>query len=197
MEKPVAEACLRNQAPIAETLSHILTEPARVLEIGSGTGQHAVYISARLPHLTWQPSELAVNLPGIRAWMQDVRLPNVLEPLVLDMGGADWPTQVYDAVFTANTVHFVGWHLVDAMLDGVAGVLKPGGLFCVYGPFNYDRQYTSPGNQQLDLWLKSRDPESGIKDIAALCQHAQARGLQLRQDEVMPANNRLLVFVRD
>ena len=195
MDKPVAEACLRNQEPIAQALAQILTEPARVLEIGSGTGQHAVYIGRALPHLLWQPSELAEFLPGIHAWLRDAGLSNVLNPIVLDVRQRPWQLgQEFDAVFTANTVHFVGWRTVESLLAGTAEVLRENGLFCVYGPFNYDGQYTSEGNRNLDLWLKSRDPDSGIKDIEAVKQRAAALGLIFQQDIAMPANNRLLVF---
>ncbi len=196
MEKPVAPACLRNQEPIAQTLAGILTEPARVLEIGSGTGQHAVYIARALPHLIWQPTELEPALAGIRAWRADAGLENVLEPLVLDVSQDHWPREPYDAVFTANTVHFIGWRPVRCMFEGVARVLREGGRFCVYGPFNYDGQYTSEGNRELDAWLKSRDPVSGIKDIAEVTRLAASLGLVLQQDLAMPANNRLLVFAK-
>lgn len=194
MEKPVAPACLRNQEPIARTLAGILTEPARVLEIGSGTGQHAVYVARALPHLTWQPTELEPALAGIRAWQEDAGLDNVLEPLVLDVSQDDWPEGPYDAVFTANTVHFIGWAPVRRMFEGVARVLRPEGLFCVYGPFNYEGRYTSEGNRELDAWLKSRDSTSGIKDIEAVRQLADSLELVFQQDLAMPANNRMLVF---
>ena len=195
MDKPVSEACLRNQEPIAEALARILTEPATVLEIGSGTGQHAVHIGRRLPHLLWQPSDLAECLPGIHAWLQEAGLANVLNPVVLDVRQQPWLLgHEFDAVFTANTIHFVGWRSVESLLRGTAGVLRAGGLFCVYGPFNYGGQYTSEGNRQLDLWLKGRDPDSGIKDIEEVRVRAEALGLLLQQDLAMPANNRLLVF---
>lgn len=194
MEKPVAPACLRNQEPIAQALAGILTEPARVLEIGSGTGQHAVYVARALPYLIWQPTELEPALAGVRAWRAGAGLENVLEPLVLDVTQNDWPQEPYDAVFTANTVHFIGWEPVRQMFEGVARVLRGDGLFCVYGPFNYDGRYTSEGNRELDAWLKSRDPASGIKDIEAVTQLAASFGLVFQQDIAMPANNRLLVF---
>ncbi len=197
MEKPIAEACLRNQEPIAAALEQLLTQPARVLELGSGTGQHAVYVGRRLPHLTWQPTELPEALPGIRAWLADSGLTNVLAPLALDVRAREWPvTGPFDAVFTANTLHFVGWAVVEALFAGVEKVLRGGGIFCAYGPFNEDQQYTSEGNRQLDLWLQSRDPDSGIKDRQDIMDRAAEYGLIFEQDVAMPANNRILVFRR-
>lgn len=198
MEKPVAEACLRNQEPIARVLRELLTEPAQVLEIGSGTGQHAVYLARAMPWLHWQPSELPGQLDGIRAWRDDAGLPNLAEPVALDMSQWPWPVAgPFDAVFTANTVHFVGWPLVDALLAGTARVLRPGGQFCVYGPFNENGRFTSPGNEALDHWLKQRDPDSGIKDRQDVVERAAAVGLVFQQEFAMPANNRILVFERD
>ncbi len=197
MEKPIAEACLRNQEPIAATLEQLLRQPAMVLELGSGTGQHAVYVARRLPYLTWQPTELSEALPGIRAWLADENLTNVLPPLALDVRAGEWPVAgPYDVVFTANTLHFVGWSVVAALFAGVEKVLRPGGLFCAYGPFNEDQRYTSEGNRQLDLWLKSRDPDSGIKDRQDVTARAAGHGLVFEQDMAMPANNRMLVFRR-
>lgn len=194
MEKPVSAACLRNQEPIARALAGILVEPARVLEIGSGTGQHAVYLARALPHLIWQPTELEPALAGIRAWRDEAGLDNVLEPRVLDVCQDDWPTGPYDAVFTANTVHFIGWEPVRRMFAGVAQVLRPEGHFCIYGPFNENGRYTSEGNRDLDAWLKSRDQDSGIKDRDEVIRLADALGLLFQEDIAMPANNRLLVF---
>lgn len=192
--KPLSEACLRNQEPIAEVLAHWLSEARTVLEIGSGTGQHAVFIAEKMPQLEWYPSDLSECLPGIRSWIADADLPNVKAPLALDVCSDHWPTMVFDAIFTANTLHFVGWSVVDAMFKGVVSVLRPGGRFCVYGPFNKDTQFTSIGNQQLDEWLKRRDPSSGIKDIAEVMERAQSYGLIFEQKQQLPANNLLLLF---
>ncbi len=197
MNKPVSQPCLRNQQPIYEALAQLFRASRSVLEIGSGTGQHAVYMAERMPNLRWQPSELEESLPGIQQWRADSGLGNVLEPVVLDVSWPDWPlVDSYDAVFTANTLHFVGWPVVHALLQGVACALSDGGRFCVYGPFNIDGQYTSEGNVELDQWLKSRDPQSGIKDLADIVEAGASVGLKYVDRRPMPANNMLLEFVR-
>jgi hypothetical protein len=195
--KPVAEACLRNQAPIADTLAKIFVNPMRVLELGSGTGQHAVAIANKIPHISWQPTDLAACLPGINAWRADAGLSNVLEPVALDVCHSQWPVcGPYDGIFTANTVHFVSWSAVRSMLAGVSRQLDSGGIFCVYGPFNVNGEYTSEGNQRLDLWLKTRDPESGIKDLQMVTDQAAAEDLVFEEMIAMPANNLMLKFVK-
>lgn len=194
--KPLAEACLRNQQPIAEKFQEILgDEKKSVLEIGSGTGQHAVYIGERLPNLLWQPSELQNALRGIEAWRNDANLKNVLPALFLDMASERWPlTENYDVIFTANTVHFVSWNHVESMLKNIAKYLNAKGLFIVYGPFNKNHQFTSEGNSSLDVWLKQRDPESGIKDKEDFKLLAHKNGLHFLKEFQMPANNFMLIF---
>ncbi len=195
--KPFAESCEQNRAPILAAIRPRLADATALLEIGSGTGQHAVYFAPELPHLSWQPSDLAEHHPGIRAWLDEAALSNVLAPLALDVSdpGA-WPRTVYDAVFTANTVHIMGEGEVAALFAGVGRVLAGGGVFLVYGPFNYDGRYTSDSNARFDDWLKQRDPRSGIKDMAWLKGLAAAADLVLEADIAMPANNRTLVWRR-
>ena len=199
--KPLSEACLRNQGPIADILATLLVGDERVLELGSGTGQHAVYMASRFPGLRWQPTDLASALPGINAWRHESQLENVAPPQVLDVREALWSVQQeglppYDAVFTANTVHFVDANTVTALLAGVARTLRSGGFLLVYGPFNQDQQYTSDGNRRLDQWLRQRDPASGIKDLERFSAEAARFGLRLQQVQHLPANNLLLVLVR-
>ncbi len=195
--KPIAESCLRNQQPIAEVLTEVLRETRSVLELGSGTGQHAVYMSQALPHLSWQPSDVKACLPGIQAWCHEAGLSNLCEPIELDATDAEWPiTTTYEAVFTANTIHFVGADIAEALLVGGAKVLAPQGVFCIYGPFNEGGQYTGEGNRQFDQWLKARDPASGIKDISWVEARLAPFGLGLSQRYQMPANNLILVFSR-
>lgn len=191
---PVSAACLRNQEPIARALADELKERAVVLELGSGTGQHAVYIADQLPHLTWQPSDLASALPVINAWRKRASLTNVLPPLVLDVAQDLWPVKQVDAVFSANVVHFISWSKVRAMMAGIGRVLSHQGRVFIYGPFNYGGEFTSVGNQQLDTWLRERDPDSGIKDIEQVIITARKEKLRLVKDIAMPANNRLLVL---
>jgi cyclopropane fatty-acyl-phospholipid synthase-like methyltransferase len=194
--KPYAESCEQNQGPIVEVLQEIFANQQRVLEIASGTGQHAVYFGRALPHLTWQTSELAQNHAGIQAWLDESLLPNVLPPVAIDVNDPEWPIESVDTIFNANTVHIVAWQEVKAMFAGIARVLDEGGLLCLYGPFNYDGKFTSESNARFDAWLKSRDPNSGLRDFEALNRLAESQGLLLQKDVSMPANNRILVWQR-
>ena len=198
MNKPISEACLRNQAPIADALKKLLPNPAQLLEIGSGTGQHAVFCAKALPHISWQPSDLAQHHEGMKLWITEAGLDNVLAPLVLDVDQV-WPdfdtTQKIDHVFTANTVHYIAHESVVNMFTGISRLLAAGGLFMMYGPVNINGEYTSEGNVRLDEWLKTCvNPLAGIKDLADIERLAKDQGLALIDNLEMPANNRLLVF---
>lgn len=195
--KPYSEACEKNQSAILEVLQSALSRQHHVLEIASGTGQHAVHFGRALPHLTWQTSELPHNHAGIRAWLDEAALPNVLPPVALDVTDAHWPAGVVDAIFNANTVHIVSEPEVERMFAGIARTLSAGGILCLYGPFNYHKKFTSESNARFDVWLKSRNPESGIRDFEAIDQLAKTHGLRLLQDVAMPSNNRTLVWQRD
>ena len=192
--KPFSESCTRNQAPILAQLQTLFADRKQVLEIASGTGQHAVFFGKMLPHLNWQTSELAEQQVGIHAWLSEAQLNNVLPPIVLDVTEPFWPEIQVDAIFNANTVHIVPWSAVVQMFAGIAQVLMAGGILCLYGPFNDDGAYTSESNAHFDSWLKNRDPRSGIRDFAAINQLAEAQGLLLLRDIAMPANNRLLAW---
>ncbi len=194
--KPYAESCEQNRDPILAVLKEAFSERRRVLEIASGTGQHAVYFGQALPHLTWQTSELPENHAGIQAWLDEARLTNVLAPLAIDVNAAQWPVESVDAIFNANTVHIVAWPAVERLFAGIGRVLEAGGIVCLYGPFNYGGQFTSESNARFDVWLKSRDPNSGVRDFEALDHLAQAQGLSLLQDVAMPSNNRTLIWRR-
>lgn len=185
--KPFSEAAARNRAPILAVLKRAFGDRTRVLEIGSGTGQHAAYFAAALPHLAWQASDVAENLPGIREWLSDP------PPLELDVD-RPFPRIDADAVFSANTCHILSWPQVERMVQGVAALLPPGGVFVVYGPFHYGGKPTSESNARFDAMLRARDPASGVRDLEAVCALAQRHGLALEEDHAMPANNRLLVF---
>ena len=193
--KPYAEACERNRDPILEVLREHFADRHRVLEVGSGTGQHAVHFAAALPHLIWQTSDLEASLPGIGLWVGQARLANLPPPLELDVFGP-WPTARFDAVFTANTLHIMSWAGVRALFAALPGVLTENGLLAVYGPFNYDGTFTSPSNAAFDVWLKQRSPASGIRDFSAVDALARSAGLSLVEDRAMPANNRTLVWRR-
>ena len=195
-EKPFAESCAQNQEPILAVLREAFSDRRRVLEIASGTGQHAVHFGRALPHLTWQTSELPRNHPGIRAWLAEANLPNVLPPLELDVNAATWPVEQVDAIFNANTVHIIAWPEVERLFAGIGRVLEVGGLLCLYGPFNYGGRYTAPSNERFDAWLKNRDPQSGVRDFEALNHLAEAHGLALLRDVDMPSDNHTLVWQR-
>ena len=194
--RPYAEAAARNEQPILAVLREEFAAPGSILEIGSGTGQHAVAFARQMPWLIWQPTDLTRYLPGIRAWTAPARLPNLLPPLQLDVTATPWPVTQADGVFAANTAHIMPWEAVVAMFAGVAALLPAGGRFCLYGPFNYRGRYTSDSNRQFDAMLRARSPLMGIRDVEALQPLAQAGGLALRADHAMPANNRILVWER-
>lgn len=190
---PCSEACERNKAPILAILQESLRDVRSVLEVGSGTGQHAVHFAAAMPWLAWQPSERPGELDAILAWRAHAALPNLHVPIALDVLG-EWPDVRVDAVFSANTLHIMAWDGVEALFAGVGRVLGAGGLLAVYGPFNYEGRFTSDSNRQFDRWLKARDPRSGIRDIEAVNTLAAGAGLALQADHAMPSNNRLLLW---
>jgi len=194
IEKPFAPSSAKNQEPILDVLSQYLGEVTELLEIGSGTGQHAVYMAGHFPKLRWQTTELAAQHDGLNLWLDEAGLDNILRPLILDVSQAQWPILSTQAVYTANTVHIMSWDGVRAMFEGIARVLVDGGLFCIYGPFKYAGEFTSPGNAKFDQTLKSRDPASGIRDFEALVDLAQSVRMRLLKDVNMPANNRILVW---
>lgn len=194
--KPCSEASERNKVPILDVLRGHLASATRVLEIGSGTGQHAVHFAAAMPWLAWQASDRAEHLPGIVQWLDEAALANTPPPLELDVAGA-WPAVRFDAVFSANSLHIMGWTEVEAFFAGVGRVLEPGGLLAVYGPFNYGGDYTSQSNRDFDAWMKARDPRSGIRDAEAVDALAHAVGLVLLEDNELPANNRCRVWRRE
>ncbi|WP_251358729.1 DUF938 domain-containing protein [Kangiella sp. TOML190] len=189
-----SEACERNKEPILEVIKPYLSHSKKVLEIGSGTGQHAVHFAAALPHLTWQTSDLRANHASIIAWIEQTQLPNLRKPFTLDAARRYWDIEPVDAIFTANTAHIMAWDTVKSMFTGIGKNLKPGGHFLLYGPFNVGGNYTSPSNQQFDQSLKKRDPESAIRDYEDILSHGRYNGLSLLERHQMPANNMLLVF---
>lgn len=193
--KPFAPHCERNQAPILEVLRPYFLNRRRVLELGSGTGQHAVFFAPALPDTIWQTSDVEENLPGIRLWLQDAALPNLPPPLSLDVTGL-WPKEKFNAVFTANSLHIMPWSAVEKFFSGVDGVLEPQAMLAVYGPFNYHGAFTSESNRDFDAWLKDRSALSGIRDFEAVDAFAGAIGLKLVKDHAMPANNRLIIWQR-
>ena len=199
-EKPFSPACDRNREPILALLRECFADVREVLEIGSGTGQHAVHFAAAMPWLSWQCSDRAKHLPGIRAWLDEAALPNTPAPLVLDVDTGPWPRaegcERFDGVFSANTLHIMGLTEVQAFFTGADTVLADDAVLVVYGPFNYDGRFSSDSNREFDGWLRARDPASGIRDFEAVDALARDIGLAVQADVAMPANNRCLVWRR-
>ncbi len=191
-----SEACERNKGPILGVLAGALAASRTVLEIGSGTGQHAVHFATHLPHLVWQPTEVAAALAPLAARIRLEGPPNLKPPLELDVLNPPWPSSPVDAVFSANTLHIMAWQAVEEFFRGVGAVLQSPGVLCVYGPFRYRGRYTSDSNAQFDRYLQGRDPHSAIRDREALERLAHSQGLQLVADHPMPANNQTLVWRR-
>lgn len=193
--KPFAPACERNRDPILAVLRPLLTGCRTVLEIGSGTGQHAVYFAAHLPHLRWQCSDRVEHLSGIQAWLDEAALPNTPAPLALDVDhDKGWPVAAADAVFTANTLHYMPAASSQRLLARAARALAPGGLLVAYGPFNVEGRYTSESNAAFDTWLRALDPRFGIRDMGALDATAAPLGLARVGQHTMPAHNFCLVW---
>lgn len=195
MDKPWSAACERNREPILAVLRRFFADRHSVLEIGSGTGQHAVHFAAGLPHLHWQTSDRRDNHPGIRAWLDEAQLPNLHAPLDLDVSGV-WPAHRYDAVFSANTLHIMAWTEVEAMFSGLRTVMAADFKLAIYGPFNDAGQFSSDSNAEFDQQLKAGDPRRGLRDWQAVDRLARGIGLHLVEDIALPANNRCLLWSR-
>jgi len=195
-DKPFAPYCERNRDPILSVLRAHFADRTRVLEIGSGTGQHAVYFASALPHLVWQASDVAANLPGIRMWLDEANLPNTPAPIELDVGGSTWPNERYDAIFSANTLHIMSWPEVEQFFAHIAGIATTDAKLAIYGPFNYDGTFTSESNAAFDASLRARAPHMGIRDRDTVDALARSVGFRLVDDCEMPANNRTLVWQR-
>ncbi len=194
--KPYAASCDDNKHVILSTITPYLKNCDSVLEIASGTGQHAVFFAQALSHLTWQTSDLARNLMGINEWLADSNLKNVLAAIEFDVS-ANWPTKQYDAVFSANSLHIMSRQQVIDMFTGLNLVLNNQAHCLFYGPFNYGGKYTSDSNKNFDVWLKNNNLDSCIKDFEWINQLAEQQGLSLVKDHAMPANNRILVFAKN
>jgi cyclopropane fatty-acyl-phospholipid synthase-like methyltransferase len=167
-----------------------------VLEIGSGTGQHAIYFAKKMPHLTWYTSDCKPYLEGINMWLTDAALPNVKPPFELDVSASKWPLMTVDAIFTANSIHIMHPRDVVNFIIGAGRLLSREGCLVIYGPFNYGGQYTSESNARFDQWLKARDPQSGVKHFEEVVSLANDSGMKLANDYDMPANNRILHFIK-
>lgn len=190
---PFSQACENNKQPILLVLSRYLLKPCMVLEVGSGTAQHAVYFAQRMPHLTWQPTEIPAGMIETQKRLTQAALPNVSALKALDVTQSEWP-EGFDAVFTANTLHIMSWAQAQTFIISVARYLPDNGLCFIYGPFNYNSQFTSESNQAFDAYLKRRDPLSGIRDFEKIEALFNLHDMILVEDMTMPANNKILVW---
>jgi cyclopropane fatty-acyl-phospholipid synthase-like methyltransferase len=193
--KQSSDACERNKDPILAVLRAHFSDRERVLEIGSGTGQHAAYFAAQLPTLIWQASDRAENLPSIRAWLGEAGLPNTPAPIEFDVTQT-WPNGRYDAMFSANTVHIMSWSEVESLFRNLPSIATPDAKLAIYGPFNYAGQFTSDSNAAFDRSLRLRGAHMGIRDFEAVNALAHVAGFALIDDVPMPANNHLLIWQR-
>jgi cyclopropane fatty-acyl-phospholipid synthase-like methyltransferase len=193
MEKPHAPSTEKNREVILAVLREHFHDRREVLEIGSGTGQHAIHFAGAMPHLHWQTSDCLENLPGIAAWLAAAALQNTPPPLAFDVLG-EWPERRYDAVFSANTLHIMPWAAVECLFARLPEVLHPGAKVTIYGPFNYGGRFTSDSNAAFDRWLKEKAPHQGIRNFEQVDELAAQAGLTLIEDRAMPSNNRCLVW---
>ncbi len=190
---PYSASCERNKAPILKVLQQLLPSSGKILEIGSGTGQHIVYFASHFPVLQWQPSDRDEYLQGLTARVGREGSPNILPPIILDVLD-EWPDGVFDAAYSANTAHIMGWDAVRATFTGLGAHLGPGGLYCLYGPFNQDGRFTADSNREFDSHLRKRDPQMGLRDLKALESLANRSQMVLHKQFPMPANNQILVY---
>lgn len=195
VSRPYAPACDRNRDPILAVLKGILPSAGRVLEIGSGSGQHAAYFSSSLPQLEWLPSDLPECLPGINAWRLEAPA-NCLPPVSVDLLSPTLKLPKADAIVCINTLHIVAWQGSVTLFKAAAEALDPGSILYLYGPYRYPDRTLEPSNIQFDAWLKARGAQSGIRDLVAVQALALENGFVLVLDQAMPANNRSLVFKR-
>jgi SAM-dependent methyltransferase len=195
-DRPYAPSAERNAAPILNVLREVLADCVSVLEVGSGTGQHAVAFAAALPHLHWTTADQRLHHAGIRAWLREAGLPNLSGPLSLEIGVDEFPAGPFDAVFTANTLHYMPWAAVEQLFAAMPTVLRPGGRMVVYGPFREGGRFVSPNDPDFDAALRDGAPYRGLRDIETVEGLAVAAGLRRVAAHHMPADNRCLVWQR-
>ncbi len=191
-----SQASENNQQPILDKLAGLFSSVPDVLEIGSGSGQHAVYFARHFPELVWQTSELNDGISALTLNIENYAPDNVKKPVLLDVCHHPWPVTTCSAIFTANTLHIMSWSSIKELFKGVGSVLKNQGLLCIYGPFKYNGEFTTLSNARFDGWLKAQNPVSGIRDFEAIDELAYQQNLSLLHDYAMPANNQFLIFKR-
>ncbi|HXH75657.1 MAG TPA: DUF938 domain-containing protein [Bacteriovoracaceae bacterium] len=197
MDKPFSAASERNQGPILQILKQFITKTdQRLLEVGAGTGQHAVYFAPEFPWMEWHPTDLSRNFLGMQQWFNEARIPTIQKPVRLDVNTDDFPKVKFDVVYTANTLHIMHWKECKSFFKLLGHRLREGSRVFIYGPFKYDGQFTSSSNEEFDQQLKSRDPLSGIRSFEDVNGAMIKNGFELILDEDMPANNQMLVYSR-
>lgn len=197
MNKPFSPACERNQEPILEVLKEFVTkDDRRLLEIGSGTGQHAVYMAPSFPQVEWFPSDMPDKIPGMMLWFNEAKIKNIKPPVKLSIGKDEFPKLKFDVIYTANTFHILHWKECKSLMKMMGNRLREGSRVIIYGPFKYDGAFSSPSDEAFDLELKSQDPLRGIRSFEDVNNAMTKNGFELIADVGMPANNRTLVFQR-
>jgi SAM-dependent methyltransferase len=196
-DKPFSSACERNQQPILDVLVQVIDgQDRRLLEIGSGTGQHAVFLAPHFPQLDWYPTDVSANLKGINQWLEEARVSNIQKPMRVEIGKDELPKLKFDLIFTANTFHIMHWKDVKSLIKQFGGRLREGSRVLIYGPFKYGGVFTTPSNEEFDQGLKTKDPLSGIRNFEDVNTNMIKNGFELMMDVAMPANNQMLVYRR-
>jgi SAM-dependent methyltransferase len=187
----------RNRQPILDVLARVLPPAGLVLEIASGSGEHAVFLAQNLPSLTWQPTDTDDGaLASIAAHRAAARLPNLLQPLRLDATAERWPIDYAAALVCNNMIHIAPWRVSEGLMAGAGRILQPGGILYLYGPYRIDGRHTATSNQDFDAWLKAQNPDWGIRDLAEVTALARHHRLDLSERVAMPANNLSVIFRR-
>jgi len=197
MEKPYCASCETNRDPILDVLKDVITpEDRRLLEIGSGTGQHAVYMAPKFPQVEWYPSDVQTKISGMKLWFDEARIPNIQKPQRIEVGKDELPKLKFDVIFTANTFHIMHWKECKSLIKMFGGRLREGARVVIYGPFKYEGQFTTQSNEEFDRELKLKDPLSGIRSFEDVNNAMIKNGFEFLFDIDMPANNQTLVFRR-
>lgn len=197
MEKPFSAACERNRDPILEVLKQVITtDDKRLLEVGAGTGQHAVYFAPHFPWMEWYPTDVQANIAGMNLWFNEYKISNIQKPQRMEVGKDELPKLKFEIIYTANTFHIMNWKECKSIMKMFGGRLREGARVIIYGPFKYEGQFTSESNAEFDQTLKARDPMSGIRSFEDVNSNMAKNGFELTLDVDMPANNQLLVFTR-
>ena len=198
MERETAPSAERNKDPILGVLRGVLPPRGRVLEVGSGTGQHVALFAKQLPGLTFQPSEMDVaKHASIRAWVREAGLTNVEPPIAFDVSQLPWPVKQADAIVCINVIHISPWEATLGLMQESGRLLPRGGVLVTYGPYRRGGQHTAASNEEFDGWLRNRDPRWGVRDMDEVAAAAMHCGLALEEAREMPANNFTLVFRRE